>query len=145
MPQYKNIKIDRFQVNVKPKIFLQRIWPYFVGNRVKFKMQIIDTEQKMDRTSLDLFEIFNGEEKKLEVFGKKYMNNNWIIVIGCPIDREGDIIYRIGVSSKSICAEPIILGYVINTDRWLLGLIGFIIGIIGTIGAQFVLRLLILR
>jgi hypothetical protein len=145
MPQYRNVKLDRFQINVKPNIFFQRMWPYFVGNRVKFKLQIIDTESKMDRTSLNLFEIFNGEEKKLAVFGKAYMNNNWNTIIGCPIDREGDIIYRIGVSSKPICDEPIILGYVINTDRWLLGVWGFILGILGTIGAQFIVRILIQR
>lgn len=129
MPQFKNKKINQFQINVKPDLSLHRVWPYFVGNRVKFELQIINTESQQDGTIINLFEIFDGEEKVLDRFGSSFINGKWIKRNGFTIDREGDVIYKIGLSSKSVYAETIISAHAINTDTWIPSIIAFLIGL----------------
>lgn len=142
MPQYHSLKVDRFKIEAMPKSLLRRVfrfWPYFVGNRVEFKLSIVDLNSIIDSTSLHLFEIFNGEEKTLKKFDRAKITDDWNNIVGNPIDREGDVIYRIGVSSKSSSSQTIFSAHVINTDRWSLGCLGLLFGTIGTIVAGIIL------
>ncbi len=128
MPQYHSAKVDRFDIYAKPKNNLLKWLPYFVGDRVKFDLQIIDPNALMDSTSLHLFEIFNGEEKTLKKFERVTINGDWNSIIGNRIDREGDVIYKLGVSSKSSSAQTIFSAHASNKDRWSMGCAGLIVG-----------------
>ena len=63
LPQYHNAKADRFLVETKPRFFVRKWIPYFVGNRVTFKIRIHDTEERVDGTSVSVVESFGREER----------------------------------------------------------------------------------
>jgi hypothetical protein len=128
MPRYHSAKVDRFDVKVRPKRTLLKWLPYFVGDRVTFRLQITDPSSVMDSTSLQLFEIFGTEEKILRRFERAVLDENWNEVTGNPIDREGDVIYRLGVSPNAPSAQTIFSAHAINKDRWTLGCVGLIVG-----------------
>ncbi len=128
MPQYHNAKVDRFDVAIKAKRNFLCWLPYFVGDRISFQLQITDPSELMDSTTLHLFEIFNGEEKTLKKFERATINGSWNDIIGNPIDREGNVIYKLGGSSKSSNAQTIFSAHASNKDRWSIGCAGLIIG-----------------
>jgi hypothetical protein len=128
MPQYHDAKSDRFEISIKPKRNLLKWLPYFVGDRVSFKLQMTDPTSLMDSSTLHLFEIFNGEEKTLKKFERTAINGTWNNIVGNPIDREGDVIYKLGGSSKSSSAQTIFSAHASNKDRWSIGCAGLIIG-----------------
>jgi len=130
VPQYHNTKAAHFYIEIEPVSLWRKLkfWPYFVGNRVKYRLRIIDVESRKDATMLHLFEVFAGEDKRIRKFEPGEIDGNWNEITGNPIDREGDVIHKIGTSPKSAVAATIFSTHVINTDRWLLGCIGLIIG-----------------
>lgn len=133
MPNYHSKKIGLFLIDVKPDIFIRRFWPYFVGNKVKFRIHFSRLDSAVDGTIFHIFEIFGSEERTLQKFDNIDVNNKWITVIGNPIDHEGDVIYRLGFSSNSKGSQTIVTGHATNTDRWLLALLGFFLGAIFSI------------
>ena len=131
MPQFRNAKIDRFEVSVMPKNILRYLFPYFVGDEVVLKFRIIDKSNLIDSTSFYIFEIFSGVEKVVKKIDRTDIKEGWQIVLGNVIDREGDVIYKIGAGvPKSINAKTIFSTSVINKDRWFVGCAGLLIGAI---------------
>lgn len=139
MPQYHNATVDRFVVKTKPVFFLRKWFPYFVGNKVTFMIQIKDTEQKIDSSSLHVFEVFGDREQRVKGINRESLPKEWITISGNPIDREGDVIYRMGASPNSKSSKVLLSTHVINTDRWLLGCAGLVAGAIVTLATGIVL------
>ena len=139
MPQYHHAKVDRFLVKTKPIFFLRKWFPYFVGNEITFMIQIEDTEQRIDSTSLHVFEVFGEREQRIKGINREALPSEWIIISGNPIDREGDVIYRLGASPNSKDSMVLLSAHVMNTDRWMLGCAGLVIGAILTIATGIIL------
>jgi len=60
-------------------------------------------------------------------------------IIGNPINGEGDLEYTLGFYGYPTSGKTIVTARVINKDRWSLGCLGFVAGIISTIIAGIVL------
>jgi hypothetical protein len=137
MPQFRNAKLDRFEIDIMPKNVLRYLFPFFVGDEVVLKMRITDTRQLLDSTSISVFEIFNGEEKIILKLDRVEIKKGWQIVSGNIIDREGDVIYKVGIgNAKSVNAKTIFSTSVINKDRWFVGCAGLIAGaVLATLGS----------
>lgn len=145
MPQYHNPKFDRYRIETKPKIFLRRWFPYFVGNNVAFLMRITDPEQVVDSTTLYVFEVFGDRERRIKEIERQTLPEGWIPILGNPIEREGDVIYSVGSSYGGKNTVPLFTAHVINTDRWSLGCIGFILGTISSVIAGIIIAFINVR
>jgi hypothetical protein len=141
MPQYfnQNFHDGRFETTITPVPVLRR-WlknfPFFVGDRVKFNLQIVDRASG-DSTKLHLFEVFGNKTKIIaEFYPLKSLNEKYIE--GNIIDVEGDIAYKIGAPKDESFAKTIFTAKVINRDsvffQWFWLLVGafftFICGVL---------------
>ncbi len=139
MPQYHKTKIDRFKVETKLKFPLRKWFPYFVGNKITFRIKIEDTEQRIDSTVLYIFQAFGDRQETIHKIEAGKLPNTWVTIIGSPIDREGDVIYKMGVSPSAKNSNTLFSAHVINTDRWLLGCVGLVAGAVVTIASGIAL------
>lgn len=137
MPQYHNCKKheDLGEIKITPHPFWRRIWPlsnyapYFVGDRVWFRLQI-DTPIPQ----YVIYEIFNGNDLHR---GLKLVPDK--LIVGDVINKEGDVEYRIAVSGYPNAGITIFTAHAINTDRFALGCIGVISGAIVAIASGIIL------
>ena len=70
-------------------------------------------------------------------FNQDGHKDKWTPILGNPIDREGDVIYRVGISPKT--SKPVLSAHAINTGRWALGCVGLLAGFIVAIASGIVL------
>ena len=134
MPQYYshlnqgkvgNIKVT--PLSLWRRIF--RWWPYFVGDRVRFELEVVNPPDH-PYTLWRVFERFGNQAGIIQTVKKGKQQ-----VIGGIINSEGDIEYSIG-SLHSVPGTDrftVFTAQVINKDRWVLGCVGVVIGAIVTI------------
>jgi hypothetical protein len=86
-------------------------------------------------------EIFDGNQKLYERLHK--LDND--VFEGDVISNEGDIVYKLGITgARGFMNETLTIftAKAINTDRWSLGCVGFVVGIVGTVIAQTIANLI---
>ena len=132
MPQYRNVNNlkNGFKVIITPKPCwrnLFRCFPYFVGDIIKFRLETLrknEIDEKFD--SYYVNEFFGDRKIKCYLIDKSPYE-----FVGRIIDGEGDIRYIIGILPFHY-TQIVMTAKVINKDRWPLGCVGIILGIIRT-------------
>ena len=143
MPTFSTAKSGDFRFVVKPKSFLRRFFPYFVGDRVKFDVTFSKADSIPDGSIFFLFEFFGGDEKRsLSHVSCSTVLNKTITFIGNPIDREGDVRYRLGFSEVANNAYTIVSAHASNKDRWFPACAGLVVGGIITFAVSLALGIL---
>ncbi len=142
MPQYHSRKHPFLgQVTITPHPWWRnwfRFLPYFVGDRVHFRVQI-ETPQEQPC----VYERFGGREIKQLGDLPDIMNNSGDKeIMGNPINSEGDVEYTLGFYGYPTSGETIITTRVVNKDRWSLGCVGLMVGMIVTIIAGVIINLI---
>ncbi len=138
MPQYRNVnnlKNGR-KIIITPKPYWRnlKVLPYFVGDTIKFRLEALGKNEIDGK--FDIYyvtEFFRDREKGYYIIDKSPYDFE-----GRIVDGEGDIRYSVGLL-PSHDTHVVVTAKAINTDRWSLGCVGFLLGIIGTISAGIIL------
>ena len=133
MPQYQNIPTDLgngFRFIIIPSSYWRRVfnYPYFVGDRVRFRIEAIEVKNErghIPRPVHYVHEFFRDREKECSIIeGSKDFEGN-------IIDGEGDVKYSISVLPSN-GGRVIMTARVINKDRWFFGCAGLVVGAVVT-------------
>jgi len=125
MPQYHNYDENKVEITIKPLPYWRKIirLPYFVGDRVRFKLKIVNKNAFSQQKYWYVFESFGSQEKDL-MSAKK----GETIVEGNVINSEGDVSYSIGDFHEKKRRNTVFTARVINRDTIFFQAVWFIIG-----------------
>jgi hypothetical protein len=131
MPRYHNRKHpDLGKIRITPRPWWRnwfRFLPYFVGDTIRFRVQI-ETPQETP----NVYERFGNEALKSLSDFPGPIDSGDEEIIGNPISGEGDIEYKVGFWDSPDSAVTVMTAKAVNTDRWLLGCVGLVVGAIAT-------------
>ena len=148
MPQYPKHKMKRFLVQAIPQPWYRKlkILPYFVGQRVEFRLKFIDNDPEGAPYKLYLWESFGSSEPVLT----QLLRPTEKTLVGQNISNEGDIVYKLGIMAwnqppdESI-AFTIVSGKAKNTDDFLPYIIGGVLAVLLQVIAGIILELINVR
>lgn len=141
MPRYYTIPDwhERGRVTITPKSFWRRlkIFPYIVGNIVRFHVHVDKPFPKTYLQNCSIYELISGKGKWIA-----NIDGTDAEVTGSRIPVEGDVVYFIGIAPYTDQLEPIFTTTVHSwdtiTDKWFLLLGGALIGWLLSSGINFI-------